>query len=107
MIFCNSILPLVLIFKKVRKCNISMFVIGIFVITGMWLERYLIIPNALSRKFLPWMWNDYFPSLLEVAITIGAVLFFVSMFMVFIKIFPVISLFEVKEDIGVPMEKEH
>ncbi len=107
MIFCNSILPLVLIFKKVRKCNISMFVVAVFVITGMWLERYLIIPNALSRKFLPWMWHDYFPSLLEVSITVGAVLFFVSMFMVFIKIFPVISLFEVKEDIGVPMEKEH
>ncbi len=107
MIFCNSIVPLTLMFKKIRRCSISMFVIGIFVVTGMWLERYLIVPNALSRKFLPWMWHDYFPSWVEVSITAGAFLFFVSMFIVFIKVYPIISLFEVKEDIGVPMEKEH
>lgn len=107
MIFCNSVVPLTLIFRKVRRCGISMFVIGVFVVIGMWLERYLIIPNALSRKFLPWMWTDYFPSWVEISITVGALFFFISMFMVFIKVFPIISLFEVKEDIGVPMEKEH
>ncbi len=81
-------------------------VLCIFVLTGMWLERYLIIPNALSRKFLPWMWHGYSPSWVEISITAGAFMFFISMFMVSIKIFPVISLFEVKEDLGVPMEKE-
>ena len=34
-------------------------------------------------------------------------LFFIAMFMASIKIFPVISLFEVKEDLGIPREKEH
>jgi molybdopterin-containing oxidoreductase family membrane subunit len=104
MIFCNTVLPLALISRKVRKCGASMFAICIFVIVGMWLERYLIIPNGLSRKYLPWMWHDYFPSWVEISITVGALLFFISMFMTSIKIFPVISLFEVKEDIGVPME---
>lgn len=106
MIFTNTILPLVLISKKVRSCAIAMFGICSFILVGMWLERYLIVPNALSRKFLPWMWQDYSPSWVEISITVGALLFFISMFMVSIKIFPVISLFEIKEDIGVPMNKE-
>ncbi|MDP2682732.1 MAG: NrfD/PsrC family molybdoenzyme membrane anchor subunit [Deltaproteobacteria bacterium] len=106
MIFCNAILPLSLIFRKIRTSSRAMPVLCIFVLTGMWLERYLIIPNALSRKFLPWMWHGYSPSWVEISITAGAFMFFIFMFMVSIKIFPVISLFEVKEDLGVPMEKE-
>ena len=106
MIFTNSVVPLSLFFKKVRGCPVTMAAISFFLLIGMWLERYLIVPNSLSRKFLPWMWTDYHPSWIEVSITVGAICFFVSMFMVFIKIFPVVSLFEAKEDAGIPMEKE-
>jgi len=105
MIFCNTVLPLILIFKKVRKSTRTMFVMCLFIIVGMWLERYMIIPNSLSRKFLPWMWHDYMPTLVEGAITAGAFCAFVTMFMVMLKIAPIISPFEVKEDAGVPMEK--
>ncbi len=106
MIFCNSLLPLSLISKKVRRSQPTMFILCIFVIMGMWLERYLIIPNSLSRKFLPWMWHDYMPSWVEISITLGAVLVFVTLFMIFIKIFPVVSVFEIKEEVGIPMKKE-
>lgn len=102
MIFSNTLLPLALISRKVRKCAPVLFVICIFVFVGMWLERYLIIPNSLSRKFLPWMWNGYSPSWVEISITAGAFAFFISMFMISIKIFPVISVFEAKEDLGIP-----
>lgn len=108
MIFCNTVLPLIYIFKRIRTTPIIAFIACIFIMIGMWLERYLIIPNALSRKFLPWMWHDYFPTWVEGSITIGAILFFVAMFMVSIKILPVLSFFEVKEDQGVPMKnKDH
>lgn len=102
MIFSNTVLPLALISRKVRKSPPVLFVICVFIFMGMWLERYLIIPNALSRKFLPWMWNTYAPSWVEMSITIGALIFFIAMFMTSIKIFPVISVFEAKEDFGVP-----
>lgn len=107
MIFCNSVLPLLLMFKKIRTSATTMFIFCLFVLVGMWLERYLIVPNALSRKFLPWMWHDYFPSWVEVSITVGSIMFFIGLFMTSIKIFPVLSLYEVKEDIGVPMKKGH
>ncbi len=107
MIFCNTLLPLVLVFKRVRTSAPVMFIICLFVLVGMWLERYLIVPNALSRKFLPWMWHNYHPSWVEVSITAGAVMFFIALFMTCIKIFPVLSLYELKEDIGVPNKKGH
>lgn len=106
MIFSNTVLPLVLISGKVRRNEKLMFILCIFIIIGMWLERYLIIPNSESRKFLPYMWHDYSPSWVEVSITVGALMVFISLFMIIIKIFPVISVFEIKEDVGVPMKKE-
>lgn len=107
MIFCNTLLPLALISRKVRKSDGWMFLICIFLIIGMWLERYLIIPNALSRKFLPWMWHDYIPSWVEISITFGAVMVFITLFMIIIKIVPVISVFEIKEDQNLPMKRGH
>jgi molybdopterin-containing oxidoreductase family membrane subunit len=106
MIFCNSILPLIYIFKRVRIKPAVVMIACIFIMTGMWLERFLIVPNALSRKFLPWMWHEYVPSWVEISISVGAVMFFITMFMVSIKIFPVLSFFEVKEDQGVPTKKK-
>lgn len=106
MILCNTVIPLALSSRKVRSSINSMFTISIFVLLGMWLERYLIIPNSLSRKYLPYMWHDYIPSWVEISITLGAILVFISLFMVIIKVFPVISVFEVKEDQGIPMKKD-
>ena len=106
MIFSNSVLPLVLILRRVRRSVGAMFVICAFVLMGMWLERFLIVPNSLSRKFLPFMWHDYAPTWVEASITIGSLLFFVSMFMVSLKVFPVIAVFEAKEDQGIPLKKE-
>lgn len=105
MIFSNTVMPLFYIIKKVRGAVFGRFIIPIFVLMGMWLERFLIVPNSLSRKFLPWMWRDYSPSWVEISITAGAFFFFLSLFIIFIKVFPIISIFEVKGDIGVPMEK--
>lgn len=107
MIFSNTIMPLIYIIKKARAKILGRFVIPIFVLIGMWLERYLIIPNSLSRKFLPWMWQDYSPSWVEASITAGTFLLFIFLFMLFIKVFPIIAIFEVKEDIGLPMKKSH
>ena len=106
MIFCNTFIPLVLIWRRVRKSAALMFLVSLFVLLGMWLERFLIIPNSLSRKFLPYFWHDYHMSWVEVSITFGAILGFITLFMISIKIFPILSAFEVKEDVGLPVSKE-
>jgi Ni/Fe-hydrogenase subunit HybB-like protein len=105
MIFSNTIMPLTYVFKKLRPSVFGRFVVPIFIIIGMWLERYLIIPNSLSRKFLPYIWRDYIPSWVEISITAGAFLLFVTLFMIFIKVFPIIAICDTKKYIGIPMKK--
>ena len=102
MIFANTILPLALVVRRVRSSVAGQFIISLFIIAGMWLERYLIILTAVPRKYLPYAWHDYYPSWVEISITAGAFFLFVALFMLFMKVFPVISLTEMKEDIGLP-----
>lgn len=105
MIFSNTILPLSLAVRKIRTSITCQFIISIFILTGMWLERFLIFGTALPRKFLPYAWHDYHPGWVEIAITAGSFCLFILMFMIFMKIFPVISITEVKEEIGMPADK--
>ena len=98
MIFSNTILPLSLSIRKVRVSITCQFIISIFILTGMWLERFLIFGTSLPRKFLPYAWHDYHPGWVEIAITAGSFFLFILMFMIFMKIFPVISITEVKEE---------
>ncbi|MBE9527994.1 MAG: polysulfide reductase NrfD [Proteobacteria bacterium] len=105
MILTNSILPLLFIFKSLRRSIFICIIVSIGINVGMWIERYLIVATSLPRKFLPNMWHDYIPSLIEISMTIGSIFFFVMLFLIFVKLWPSISIYEVKEDIGIPMRK--
>jgi Ni/Fe-hydrogenase subunit HybB-like protein len=107
MILCNSVMPLLLIFKKARTSIFVALIVSLAINVGMWLERYLIISTSLPRKFLPYMWKDYSPSWIEISTTIGSFGFFTMLFLLFVKLWPSVSIYEVKEDIGIPMKKGH
>jgi Ni/Fe-hydrogenase subunit HybB-like protein len=66
-------------------------------VVGMWLERYLIVVPTLANPRLPYARGLYAPAWVEVSITAGAVAFFMLLYMVFTKIFPIISIWEVRE----------
>jgi molybdopterin-containing oxidoreductase family membrane subunit len=95
-LFC-TFLPLVLIAKKVRTSLVPMLIISIFINIGMYFERLLILATSLSRKYLPDYWGFYTPSLLEVSIFIGSLGVFISFFLIFVKIVPSVSIYEVKQ----------
>jgi len=105
MIFTNTFMPLLLIFRKVRSSIIISLIISLGINVGMWIERYLIIVTSLPRKFLPYAWHDYFPSWVELSITVGSFAFFSMLFLLFVKFWPSLSIYEIKEDIGIPMQK--
>ncbi len=105
MIFTNTILPLLFIFKKCRTSILACVVVSLGINVGMWLERYLILTTSLPRKFLPYMWHDYIPSWVEISMTLGSFCFFAMLFLLFVKLWPSVSIYEVKEDIGIPMRK--
>ena len=62
----------------------------------MWFERFVIVVTSLHRDFLPSSWVMYKPSLVEVGLYIGTFGLFFTLFLLFIRVFPVIAIAEVK-----------
>ncbi len=97
MIIFNAVLPQLLWFKSLRTNIPFLFVLSVFINIGMWFERYVIIITGLSREHDPAAWGNYTPSWPELAIVAGSFGFFCMLFLLFIKVLPVIAIAEVKE----------
>ena len=102
MVSCNCVFPLTLYFKKCRTNFTWLFIVSILINIGMWLERFNIIFTSLSREFVPAAWGNYNFSWTEFCITIGSFGWFFMFLLVFIKLFPSMSLTEVKEIVPPP-----
>ncbi len=97
MVVCNFLIPVVVLsFKKLKKIP-GILMAGIAVIIGMWLERLIIIVPSLSNPRLPVVSQPYVPSLTEWALFAWGVSVFCLLFLIFSKIFPIISIWEIKE----------
>jgi len=99
--FC-AVAPLLCIFKRFRTSLVPMLILSIVVNIGMYTERFLIVGTSLSRQYLPDAWGLYVPSLVELSILLGSFALFVTLFLVFVKIFPSVSMYEVKETMDTP-----
>ena len=103
-IFC-ALAPLLLISKRFRTSFVPMLILSIVINIGMYTERFLIVATSLPRQYLPDAWGMYVPSLVEIAIMVGSFGMFTTLFLIFVKIFPSISLYEVKETLPEPPPK--
>jgi Ni/Fe-hydrogenase subunit HybB-like protein len=97
MIFCNVVVPLPLWIKAVRLNIPVVWVITLFINLGMWFERYVIIMTGLAHEYVPSAWGYYHPSLTELTILAASFGFFLMFFLIFLRVFPVIAIQEVKE----------
>ena len=95
-LFC-AFVPLLMLFRKFRWSWNKMLVISILINIGMLTERFIIVATSQPRKFLPDAFGFYVPSWIEISITIGSFGIFMTLFLIFIKWVPSISLYEVKE----------
>jgi len=102
MVTCNCIIPLTLWFKKARTNFTWLFICSIFINIGMWLERFNIILQSLSRDFEPYSWGNYNFSWIDAGITLGSFGWFFCFLLVFIKVLPSVALTEVKEILEPP-----
>ncbi|HUD97100.1 MAG TPA: NrfD/PsrC family molybdoenzyme membrane anchor subunit [Woeseiaceae bacterium] len=103
-LFCG-VAPLLLISNKFRTSFVPMLILSIVINIGMYTERFLIIATTLSRQYLPESWRVYVPSLVELSIIVGSVAMFVTLFLIFVKIFPSVSIYEVKETMKIPKKE--
>jgi Ni/Fe-hydrogenase subunit HybB-like protein len=96
LIFCNGLVPQLLWSKKIRTAPMILLVISIIVNIGMWLERFVIIVTSLHRDFLPSSWAMYSPTIWEIGLYAGTLGLFVWLMYFFIRVMPMISIFEIK-----------
>ena len=96
MITCNVFSSQLLWIKKLRTNLIFTFFLSIVINIGMWFERFVIIVTSLHRDFLTSSWTMYKPTIVEYGLIIGTLGIFFTAFLLFIRIFPVISIAEVK-----------
>lgn len=99
--FC-ALAPLLCAFKSFRTSFVPMLVLSIAINIGMYTERFLIVATSLSRQYLPDAWGLYVPSAVEISILAGTLALFTTMFLLFVKIFPSVSMYEVKETMESP-----
>lgn len=102
MIFCNVVAPQVFWVKKFRRSIPVMFVTSIFVNIGMWFERFVITVTSLHHDFLPSNWGNYAWSMYDTGILVGSFGMFLTLFLLYLRLFPAISIAEVKpvKDVG-------
>jgi len=96
MVICNVGSAQILWIKKLRTNLWFTFFLSIIINIGMWFERFVIIVTSLHRDFLTSSWTMYKPTIVEYGLLIGTLGIFFTAFLLFIRIFPVISIFEVK-----------
>jgi len=100
MVICNSLVPLLFFFKKVRTSILWLFSISILINIGMWYERFVIIIGGVAHDFIPHAWGLYAPSAIEYGIMLGSFSLFFLLFLLFAKHLPSISMTEMKERFG-------
>ncbi|MBK8255914.1 MAG: polysulfide reductase NrfD [Polyangiaceae bacterium] len=96
MVACNVGFPQLFWFKKIRTTPALIFILSIIINIGMWFERFVIIVTSLHRDFLPSSWAMYKPTFIEVGTFIGTFGLFFTLFLLFAKFLPAVSIGEVK-----------
>ena len=96
LLLCNFIVPQLLWSKKMRHNLGVIFTVVMFINVGMWLERFVIIVTSLHRDFLPSSWEMYYPTRWDYITFAGTVGLFLTLMFVFVRLLPMISVFEVR-----------
>lgn len=99
MVSCNTLFPLLFLFKKVRTRIAWLMIISLLVNVGMWYERFVIIIGSVAHDFIPYAWGLYRPTWVEFGIMIGSFCLFFFLFVLFVKHLPSVSMTEMKETV--------
>jgi Ni/Fe-hydrogenase subunit HybB-like protein len=97
LIACNIVIPQSLWSYRVRNNVFVLWVVAMVVNVGMWLERFVIVITSLHRDFLPSSWDMYWPTVWDWTTFIGTIGFFLACLFLFVRVLPMISIFEVRE----------
>lgn len=97
LIACNIIVPQALWSGRVRRNVYLLFILSLVINVGMWLERFIIVVVSLHRDYLPSAWGMYTPTFWDWSTFLGTIGLFTALMFLFIRLLPVISIFEMRE----------
>lgn len=97
MVVLNFIVPFGILLWRRGRTPVGTFIASLSIVIGMWIERFTIVAPSLTRPSLGFEHAIYAPTITEVAITAGSVALFAILFLLFFKVFPAISVWEVEE----------
>jgi len=97
LLVCNIFIPQLLWVRKMRTNPVWLFLISFVILIGMWLERFVIIVLSLSRDFLTSSWGMYYPTRWDWMTFIGTIGMFLTAMFLFVRILPMISIFEIRQ----------
>jgi molybdopterin-containing oxidoreductase family membrane subunit len=96
LLLCNFLVPQMMWSKRLRRNLLAVFVAAMFINVGMWLERFVIIVTSLHRDFIPSSWEMYSPTMWDFMTFFGTIGLFITLMFVFVRVLPLISIFEVR-----------
>jgi Ni/Fe-hydrogenase subunit HybB-like protein len=96
MIILNSIIPLMLFFKRIRINSFGSILISLGILIGMWIERYIFVVFGQEKSFMEINNSYYHPTITDISILIGSFGLFLFLILIFSKIFPIKSLIEIR-----------
>jgi Ni/Fe-hydrogenase subunit HybB-like protein len=97
MIFCNVVMVQFLWSEKLRRNQVIICIVSLFVLAGMWMERYVIVVTSLMKSNLPAMRGNYNATLWDWALYIGSFGVFFMGLLIVLRFLPFIPIGEVKE----------
>ena len=97
MVACCVVVPFVILANRRTRTVKGTVVASVAVTLGMWLERWTIVVPSLSNPRLPGAAGTYFPTWVEWSIFAGCVAAFTLLYMIFTKLFPIVSIWEIRE----------
>ncbi|HXG93693.1 MAG TPA: NrfD/PsrC family molybdoenzyme membrane anchor subunit [Blastocatellia bacterium] len=101
MVACCFFIPFpILAIKKLRTIK-GTVIASAAVVVGMWIERFLIIVPTLAHPRLSFNWGTYRPTWVEILLTTGPFAYFVLLYAIFVKLFPIVAVWEYKEGFAV------
>ncbi len=106
LIFCNVAVPQLLWSQRVKRNALLLWLISVAVNVGMWLERFVIVVVSLHRDFVPSSWSMYRPTVWDWATLSGTIGLFLALLFLFIRVLPMISIFEMKHLVAKVEEAE-
>ena len=97
MVLFNFAIPLALLCNRRTQTVTGTVAASLSVSLGMWLERFTIVVPTLVNPRLPFPRGIYHPSWVEWSLLAGCFAMFFLLYVLFTKLFPIVSIWEVRE----------